>query len=58
MEATFEPGFACMVTATDEGGMNRIHAGNLVLDGAAGITSADLALVLPFLAGAILFIGV
>ncbi|MFS8023633.1 hypothetical protein Hanom_Chr16g01453701 [Helianthus anomalus] len=54
MVATLEPGLACMVTATDDGGMKRMHAGNLLLEGAAGGTSVDLALAFPFFAGAIL----
>lgn len=56
MVATLEPGLACMVRATDDGGTKRMHAGNLVLEGAAGGTSVNLALVLPFFAGAILTI--
>ncbi|KAJ0814119.1 hypothetical protein HanPSC8_Chr17g0781751 [Helianthus annuus] len=51
MVATLEPGLACMVTATDDGGMKRMHAGNLLLEGG---TSVDLALAFPFFAGAIL----
>lgn len=54
MVATFEPGLACMVTATDDGGMKRIHAGNLEVAGAGDVDSVDLALALPFFAGAIL----
>lgn len=52
--ATFEPGLACMLTATDDGGMKRIQAGNLVVEAAAAIgSSVDLALPLPFFAEAI-----
>lgn len=54
MVATLEPGLACMVIATDEGGINRMHPGNLVVEGGGGVDSVDLALALPFFVGGIL----
>lgn len=55
MVAILELGLAWMVMATEEGGINRMHAGYLAAAGGGGIDSAELPFDLPFLFGAICF---